>query len=81
MSARQPPQRRRSAPDPDRLDPNVLLATRAAIEAAGYVPDPKLWGGLSDTSNPVAASCRHSPGGPEGSCAGSGEGDGPSGPN
>lgn len=69
------------APDPDRHDPDVLLRTRVAIADAGYVPDAALWAGPSDASIPVAASCQHSPGGPEGSCTGSGEGDGPSGPN
>ncbi|MEV8351062.1 hypothetical protein ACFVTT_25505 [Streptomyces niveus] len=69
------------APDPGRREAGVLLATQAAIADAGYVPDPKLWGGPSDTSIRVAASCQHSPGDPEGSCTGSGEGDGPSGPN
>ncbi|MET4926379.1 hypothetical protein P3L51_29185 [Streptomyces sp. PSRA5] len=69
------------APDPTRHDPNVLLRTQAAMEDAGYVPDPKLWVGPSDTSVPVAASCQHRPGGPEGSCTGDPDGDGPSGPN
>ncbi|WP_107422737.1 hypothetical protein [Streptomyces niveus] len=69
------------APDPGRRDVDALLLTQTAIEGAGYVPDPKLWAGPTDTTIPVAASCQHSPGGPEGSCTGSGEGDGPSGPN
>lgn len=69
------------APDPGRRDTDALLLTQAAIEAAGYVPDPKLWAGPTDRSIPVAADCQHSPSGPEGSCTGSGEGDGPSGPN
>ncbi|WP_406324518.1 hypothetical protein [Streptomyces niveus] len=69
------------APDPGRYDPDILLRTQVAMADAGYVPDAALWAGPSDTSIPVAASCQHSPGGPEGSCTGSGEGDGPSGPN
>ncbi|MFE6030084.1 glycine-rich domain-containing protein [Streptomyces niveus] len=69
------------APDPRRYDPDVLLATRVAIADAGYVPDAALWAGPSDTKIPVAADCQHSPPGPEGSCTGSGQGDGPSGDN
>lgn len=68
-------------PDPSRYDPDLLLRTQVAIADAGYVPDAALWAGPSDTRIPVAASCQHSPGGPPGSCTGSGEGDGPSGPN
>ncbi|WP_381802121.1 glycine-rich domain-containing protein [Streptomyces niveus] len=69
------------APDPTRRAPNVLLRTQAAMEDAGYIPDPKLWVRPSDTSIPVAASCQHRPGGEEGTCTGDPDGDGPSGPN
>ena len=69
------------APDPTRHSPGALDDTQAAIRAAGYTVDPLLWAAPLDTTIPVAASCQHGPPGPEGSCTGSGEGDGPSGPN
>ncbi|GAA2674020.1 hypothetical protein GCM10010400_40230 [Streptomyces aculeolatus] len=69
------------APDPARHDPDALMRTQRAIRDAGYVPNAELWRAPTDAAIPVAASCEHSEGGPEGSCTGSGEGDGPSGPN
>ncbi|GAA0641716.1 hypothetical protein GCM10009548_02490 [Streptomyces malaysiensis subsp. malaysiensis] len=68
-------------PDPENRDSEALTKTQAQIVAAGYTVDDALWLAPGDTSIPVAAHCQHSPGGPEGSCTGSGEGDGPSGPN
>lgn len=58
------------APDTGRHDPNALARSQAAIEAAGYIPQPAMWVGPSDTSIPVAASCEHSPAPPEGTCNG-----------
>ncbi|MDJ0461539.1 hypothetical protein [Streptomyces sp. H27-C3] len=58
------------APDTGRHDPDALARSQAAITAAGYAPEPTMWVGPSDTSIPVAASCEHSPPGPEGSCSG-----------
>lgn len=64
------------APDTGRHDPDALLRTQAAIADAGYVPDPKLWAGPSDTTIPVAAECEHSPGGGEGTCSATCDGGG-----
>ncbi len=58
------------APDAGRYDPDALTRTQDAITAAGYTPEPALWVAPTDTSLPVAASCQHSPPGPEGSCTG-----------
>ncbi|MEV8310956.1 hypothetical protein AB0P36_27290 [Streptomyces flavidovirens] len=58
------------APDAGRHDPDALTRTQNAITAAGYTPEPALWVAPTDTSIPVAASCQHSPPGPEGSCTG-----------
>ncbi|WP_251021382.1 hypothetical protein [Streptomyces sp. ISL-98] len=58
------------APDTSRHDPDALTRAQEAITAAGYTPEPAMWVGPSDNSIPVAASCSHSPGGPEGSCTG-----------
>lgn len=68
-------------PDPGRHDPDALERTQRAIRDVGYIPNVELWCAPTDGTIPVAASCEHSEGGPEGSCTGSGEGDGPSGPN
>ncbi|AEW93899.1 MULTISPECIES: glycine-rich domain-containing protein [Streptomycetaceae] len=65
-------------PNAARHDPGALARTQDAIRAAGYQPDPALWLPPSDTSIPVAASCEHSPPGPEGTCT---ESCAPSGPN
>lgn len=70
------------APDTARYTPGVLDGTKDAMRAAGYEPDPMLWLPPTDDTIPVAASCQHGPGGPEGSCTGDPGGpDGPSGPN
>ncbi|MFE2494043.1 hypothetical protein [Streptomyces scopuliridis] len=58
------------APDAGRHDPHALARAQEAIEAAGYIPQPAMWVGPTDTSIPVAASCEHSPPPPEGSCTG-----------
>ncbi|GDY47334.1 glycine-rich domain-containing protein [Streptomyces antimycoticus] len=68
-------------PDPENRIPEALTKTQAQIVSMGFTVDDALWLAPEDTSIPVAAHCQHSPGGPEGSCTGSGEGDGPSGPN
>ncbi|MEV8402564.1 hypothetical protein [Streptomyces niveus] len=68
-------------PDPTRHDPQALERTQAFIVKAGYAPVPELWLRMEDSGITVSASCTHSPPGPEGSCTGSGEGDGPSGDN
>ncbi|MFI0817467.1 glycine-rich domain-containing protein [Streptomyces sp. NPDC021098] len=67
--------------DPSRHNLAAITRTQRAIVAAGYTVDDALWLAPEDTSIPVAASCTHSPGGPEGSCTGDPDGDGPSGPN
>ncbi|MEU0841659.1 hypothetical protein ABZ370_19615 [Streptomyces sp. NPDC005962] len=67
--------------DPSRHNPDAITRTRQAIVAAGYTVDDALWLAPDDTTIPVAASCTHGPGGPEGSCTGNPDGDGPSGPN
>ena len=69
------------APDPARHDPDALARTQRAIRDAGYYPNAELWRAPTDSTIPVAADCEHSEPGPEGSCTGSGNGDGPSGPN
>ncbi|MFD7499480.1 glycine-rich domain-containing protein [Streptomyces sp. NPDC059850] len=69
------------APDPERLNPEALTRTQQRIVQAGFPVDDALWLAPTDTSIPVAASCQHGPGGPEGSCTGDPDGDGPSGPN
>lgn len=68
-------------PDPTRHDPQALERTQAYIAKAGYRPVPELWQRMEDTGITVSASCTHSPPGPEGSCTGDPDGDGPSGPN
>jgi hypothetical protein len=68
-------------PAPLQRDASDLERTQHAINAAGYTPDPMLWLAPTDTTIPVAASCQHSPGGPEGTCTGDPDGDGPGGPN
>ncbi|GAA1924879.1 glycine-rich domain-containing protein [Streptantibioticus ferralitis] len=65
-------------PAPSRYDPGALERAQEAITEAGYEPDPMLWLAPGDPSILVAASCQHSPGGPEGSCT---ESCAPSGPN
>lgn len=69
------------APDPERRNPEALTRTQQSIVKAGFTVDDALWLAPTDTSIPVAASCQHGPGGPEGSCTGDPDGDGPSGPN
>ncbi|GAA1708874.1 glycine-rich domain-containing protein [Streptomyces yatensis] len=68
-------------PAPGSRGPQVLTKTQARIVAAGHTVDDALWLAPTDASIPVAAGCQHSPGGPEGSCTGDPDGDGPSGPN
>ncbi|MEN8655140.1 hypothetical protein ABCR94_32290 [Streptomyces sp. 21So2-11] len=58
------------ATDAGRHDPGALTRSQAAIVAAGYTPEPAMWGAPTDITIPVAASCEHSPPGPEGSCSG-----------
>ncbi len=65
-------------PDPSCCTPGALERTQEAIAEAGYEPDLMLWLAPGDPSILVAASCQHSPGGPEGSCT---ESCAPSGPN
>jgi hypothetical protein len=69
------------APDTTRYAPGALDATQDVMRAAGYEPDPMLWLPPTDDTIPVAASCQHGPGEPEGTCTGDPDGDGPSGPN
>ncbi|MGW2324851.1 glycine-rich domain-containing protein [Streptomyces sp. NPDC001700] len=69
------------APDPERRNPEALTRTQQRIVQAGFPVDDALWLAPTDSSIPVAASCQHGPGGPEGSCTGDPDGDGPSGPN
>ncbi|WP_274559608.1 hypothetical protein [Streptomyces spiramyceticus] len=58
------------APDTSRHAPDALTRSLEAITAAGYTPEPAMWLAPTDTSIPVAASCEHSPPGPEGTCTG-----------
>lgn len=68
-------------PDPENRDPEALTKTQKQIITAGFTVDDALWLAPGDSSIPVAASCQHGPGGPEGTCTGDPDGDGPSGPN
>ncbi|SFD12400.1 glycine-rich domain-containing protein [Streptomyces aidingensis] len=40
---------------------DILERTRAAMEAAGYPPDPELWRPSTDTTITVSADCQHLP--------------------
>ncbi|MFD9819077.1 glycine-rich domain-containing protein [Streptomyces violascens] len=57
-------------PDVTRHDPGALARTMERITQAGYPVDVRLWLPPTDETLPVAATCEHSPPGPEGTCSG-----------
>ncbi|MEK8172247.1 hypothetical protein NKH77_32090 [Streptomyces sp. M19] len=54
------------SPDPARHDPDALTRTQEHIVASGFTVDDALWLAPTDETIPVAASCSHGPGSPEG---------------
>lgn len=57
-------------PDPSRHNGAELTRTQELITKAGFTVDDALWLAPTDQTIPVAASCEHSPPGPNGSCSG-----------
>ncbi|MEE4598201.1 hypothetical protein V2J94_41270 [Streptomyces sp. DSM 41524] len=57
-------------PDPSRHNAGELTRTQEMIARAGFTVDDALWLAPTDQTIPVAASCQHSPPGPNGSCSG-----------